>query len=116
MMTYLGRGGQYSECGFLGFNMKHPEIHNFAREMVRMYNSDDIYKLVECHDSFIWDHVRKKFELEKGVKNNNIGDHKKAHVQARSVLGMYYDHTKGPSRKSAGFSGENQMVLREGRK
>ena len=116
MMTYLGRGGQYSECGFLGFNMKHPEIHNFAREMVRMYNSDDIYKLIECHDSFIWDHVRTKFELEKGVKNNNIGDHKKAHVQARSVLGMYYDHTKGPSRKSAGFSGENQMVLREGRK
>ena len=116
MMTYLGRGGQYSECGFLGFNMKHPEIHNFAKEMVRMYNSDDIYKLIECHDSFIWDHVRTKFELEKGVKNNNIGDHKKAHVQARSVLGMYYDHTKGPSRKSAGFSGENQMVLREGRK
>ena len=116
MMTYLGRGGQYSECGFLGFNMKHPEIQNFAKEMVRMYNSDDIYKLIECHDSFIWDHVRTKFELEKGVKNNNIGDHKKAHVQARSVLGMYYDHTKGPSRKSAGFSGENQMVLREGRK
>ena len=46
--------------------------------------------------------------------NNNIGDHKKAHVQARSVLAMYYDHTKGPSRKRAGFSGENyQMVLRE---
>ena len=116
MMTYLGRGGQYSECGFLGFNMKHPEIQNYAKEMIRMYNSDDIYKLIECHDSFVWDHVRTKFELEKGVKNNNIGDHKKAHVQARSVLGMYYDHTKGPSRKSAGFSGENQMVLREGRK
>ena len=116
MMTYLGRGGQYSECGFLGFNMKHPEIQNYAKEMLRMYNSDDIYKLIECHDSFVWDHVRKKFELEKGVKNNNIGDHKNAHVQARSVLGMYYDHTKGPSRKSAGFSGENQMVLREGRK
>ena len=48
--------------------------------------------------------------------NNNIGDHKKAHVQARSILGMYYDHTKGPGRKNQGFSGENQMVLREGRK
>jgi len=107
---------QYSECGFLGFNMKHPEIQNYAKEMIRMYNSDDIYKLIECHDSFIWDHVRVKFELEKGVKNNNIGDHKKAHVQARSVLGMYYDHTKGPSRKNAGFSGENQMVIREGRR
>ena len=116
MMTYLGRGGQYSECGFLGFNMKHPEIQNYADEMLRMYNSDDIYKLIECHDSFVWDHVRIKFEEERDVMNNNIGDHKKAHVQARSVLGMYYDHTKGPSRKNQGFSGENQMVLREGRK
>jgi len=116
MMTYLGRGGQYSECGFLGFNMKHPEIQNYADEMLRMYNSDDIYKLIECHDSFVWDHVRIKFEEERDVMNNNIGDHKKAHVQARSVLGMYYDHTKGPSRKNQGFSGENQMVLRAGRK
>ena len=116
MMTYLGRGSQYSECGFLGFNMKHPEIQNYADEMLRMYNSDDIYKLIECHDSFVWDHVRIKFEEERDVMNNNIGDHKKAHVQARSVLGMYYDHTKGPSRKNQGFSDENQMVIREGRR
>ena len=116
MMTYLGRGGQYSECGFLGFNLKHPEIQNYADEMIRMYNSDDIYKLIECHDSFVWDHVRIKFEKERKVMNNNIGDHKKAHVQARSILGMYYDHTKGPARKNQGFSGENQMVLREGRR
>jgi hypothetical protein len=116
MMTYLGRGGQYSECGFLGFNLKHPETQNYAREMLKLYNSDEIYKLVETHDSFVWDHVRIKFELEKGVKNNNIGDHKKAHVQARSILGQFYDHTKGASRKAMGMSGENQMVLREGKK
>ena len=54
MMTYLGRGGQYSECGFLGFNMKHPEIQNYADEMLRMYNSDEIYNLIEC-DSYVWD-------------------------------------------------------------
>lgn len=42
MMTYLGRGQQYSECGFLGFNMKHPETINYATEMKRMYDSDDI--------------------------------------------------------------------------
>jgi len=107
---------QYSECGFLGFNMKHPEIQNYADEMLRMYKSAAIYKLIECHDSFVWDHVTIKFEEETDVVNNNIGDHQTAHVQARSVLGMYYDHTKGPSRKNQGFSGENQMVLRAGRK
>ena len=61
MMTYLGRG-QYSECGFLGFNMKHPEIQNYADEMLRMYNSDEIYNLIECHDSYVWDHVRKNLK------------------------------------------------------
>tara|TARA_A100001015_G_scaffold235362_1_gene267139 strand:- start:1626 stop:2120 length:495 start_codon:yes stop_codon:yes gene_type:complete len=35
MMTYLGRNNQYSECGFLGFNMKHPEIQNYAKENVK---------------------------------------------------------------------------------
>jgi len=114
MMTYLGRGNQYSECGFLGFNMKHPEIQNYADEMLRMYNTDEIYTLKEHHDSYVWDHVRITFEGKRRVKNLNIGDHKNAHVQARSVLGKYYDHTKGPTRKSVGYSGENQMVISRG--
>jgi len=116
MMTYLGRGSQYSECGFLGFNMKHPEIQNYADEMLRMYNTDEIYKLREHHDSYVWDHVRILFEGKRQIQNLNIGDKKNAHVQARSVLGKYYDHTKGPIRKSVGYSGENSMVISKGRK
>jgi len=110
MMTYMGRGNQYSECGFLGFNMHHPEIKNFAREMKRMYDEDEIYKLIEHHDSFVWDYVREKFELERGIKNINIGDGGKGHIQARCVLAEYYDHTKGPKRKSYGFSTENNTA------
>ena len=98
MMTYLGRGKHYSECGFLYFNLKHPEVKNYAIAMQEMYDTDEIYKLIECHDSFVWDHVRKKFE-KIGVKNHNIGDGKVGHVQARSILGSVYDHIKGPKRK-----------------
>ena len=105
MMTYLGRGNQYSECGFLGFNMKHPEITNYANEMKYMYDSDEIYNLNEQHDSYVWDHVRLKFEGKKQVKNLNIGDGKGGHVQVRSVLGKFYDHTKG-QRKITGRSKE----------
>ena len=115
MMTYLGRGNQYSECGFLGFNMKHPEIINYANEMKYMYDSDEIYNLKEQHDSYVWDHVRILFEGKRKIQNLNIGDKKNAHVQARSVLGKYYDHTKGPTRKSVGYSGENPMVISRGR-
>ena len=110
MMTYLGRGNQYSECGFLGFNMSHPEIKNYAREMQAMYTEDKLFKLIEWHDSYIWDYVRIKFENERGVMNKNIGDAKNGHVQARSCLGPIYDHTKGSTRKIQGFSGENKNL------
>jgi len=109
MLTYLGRGTQYSECGFLGFNMKHPETKNFAKEMKKMYDRDRVYSLTEWHDSWVWDHVRMLFEKNKDVKNFDIGDGKKSHVQARSVLGPIYDHTKG-KRKEQGFSGENNHL------
>jgi hypothetical protein len=98
MMTYLGRGKHYSECGFLYFNMKHPEVINYAIEMQKMYNEDLIYKEKEQHDSYIWDLVRKRFE-KNGVVNKDIGDGKVGHVQSRSILGPVYDHIKGPKRK-----------------
>ena len=48
---------------------------------------------------------RMKFEKERQTKNHNIGDNKTGHVQARSVLGPIYDHTKG-RRKLNGRSPE----------
>lgn len=99
MMTYLGRGNHYSECGFLYFNLKHPYVKKYAEEMQQMYNKDEVYKLIECHDSYVWDYVRKRHEKDYGTKNHNIGDGQKGHVQARSILGVVYDHIKGPKRK-----------------
>jgi len=106
MMTYLGRPN-YSECGFLYFNKLHPLTKEFAMEMQDMYNHDLIYEEKEQHDSYIWDVVRKRFEA-RGVKNHNIGDNKTGHVQARSVLGPIYDHTKG-NRKLSGKSPEARV-------
>ena len=91
MMSYLGRGTMYSECGYLYFNLNHPKIKEYAKEMKRMYDSDDLYKLQESHDSWVWDYVRKEFE-KTGVKNHNIGDkeavsytHLRAHETSRNV-------------------------------
>ena len=107
MMTYLGRPN-YSECGFLYFNMKHPDTQAYANRMKSLYDTDGIYNLKEQHDSFIWDYVRKEFE-NRGTKNFDIGDGKMGHVQARSILGTVYDHTKGPRRKAAGKSAEFKL-------
>jgi len=108
MMSYLGRGSNYSECGFLYFNMKHDQTRNYARYMKKMYDFNEIYSLSEYHDSYVWDYVRKVFESELKVKNNNIGDDKGGHVQARSILGTVYDHTKG-KRKLVGKSPEIKL-------
>jgi len=107
MMAYLGRGNHYSECGFLYFNLKHPDIKSYANRMLSLYNTDGIYNLKEQHDSYVWDYVRKEFE-NRGVRNHNIGDGKNGHVQARSILGPVYDHTKG-NRKLKGRSPEARV-------
>ena len=104
MMTYLGRGNNYSECGFLYFNLNHADTLAYANRMKSLYDTDGIYNLKEQHDSYVWDYVRKEFE-NRGTKNHNIGDGKPGHVQARSILGVVYDHTKG-NRKLKGRSGE----------
>ena len=104
MMSYLGRGNHYSECGFLYFNLRHPDTLAYANRMKHMYDTDGIYNLKEQHDSYVWDYVRKEFE-NRGTKNYDLGDGKSGHVQARSILGTVYDHTKG-ERKIKGRSKE----------
>ena len=104
MMTYLGRGNNYSECGFLYFNLNHADTLAYANRMKSLYDTDGIYNLKEQHDSYVWDYVRKEFE-NRSTRNHNIGDGKPGHVQARSILGVVYDHTKG-NRKLKGRSGE----------
>jgi hypothetical protein len=109
MMTYLGRGEQYSECGFLLWNLKHKDTQDYFKEMKNMYNNNLIYNEREQHDSYIWDLVRKKFERERNTMNIDIGDKIGGHVQARSILGSLYDHTKGPKRKQTGKSPEARV-------
>lgn len=118
MMTYLGRIGKWSECGFLYFNCKHPKTVEWAQRLHDVYTTDEIFDLQEWHDSYVVDQVRIEFEKEHGVKNHNIGWTSKnpnhlrfqrktaSHVQAWSVLGEIYDHCKG-ARKGDMKSPEN---------
>jgi len=109
MMSYLGRGNNYSECGFLYWNLNHKDTKDYAKVMKDMYSTDSVYKLIEKHDSYVWDYVRKRFENERNTLNNNIGDGKPGHVQARSILGEVYDHIKGPKRKQTLKSPESRL-------
>ncbi len=116
MMSYLGRYGLHSECGFLYFNLKHPFCKTYAKAMQELYDTDRVYDLQECHDSYVWDYVRIFFEQNFAVKNFNITKEQEieclrhqAHVQAISCLAPYYDHCKG-NRKEQGKSPENNKL------
>jgi len=48
LMSYLGRdnfppGGAYSECGFLGFNLKHPLILQYLNRVALIYKDGEIF-------------------------------------------------------------------------
>jgi len=118
MLTYLGRenpdlkdGGKYPECGFVGYNLNHPEIVNFANDWEKLYITDEVFSLLEWHDSYVFWHLSKQYRNEKKVKVNDIGYWKKVkghHVFINSELGLYIDHMKG-KRKNLGSSAKNDL-------
>ena len=118
MVTYLGRenpnlndGGKYPECGFVGYNLKHPEIQNFINEWEQLYVTDSVFKILEWHDSFVFWHLTKKFRNEKNIQVNDIGKWigvKGHHVFVNSQLGQYMDHMKG-DRKAKGSSTKKDL-------
>ena len=111
MLTYLGRerGNQaiYPECGFVGYNLNHPEVQNFINEWEQLYKTGDIFNLLEWHDSAVFWHLSKKYKTEKHITVNDIGYDAGVsghHVFVNSKLGMYIDHLKGDNRKRIGRS------------
>ena len=120
MVTYLGRenpklndGGKYPECGFVGYNLKHPEMQNFINDWEKLYVTDEVFKLLEWHDSYVFWHLTKKYRKESPyqIKVNDIGYWKGVkghHVFVNSELGEYMDHMKG-KRKKIGTSTRNDL-------
>ena len=110
MMTYLGRGKHYSECGFLYWNLKHPRTKEYARAMQNLYISDKMYKLPDQLDHHLYHNFLHHTFVQTllsydPIKNYHVVHGQVGHVQARSVLGPIYDHTKG-NRKKRGRSPE----------
>ena len=116
IMSYLGRTlfppqNPYSECGFLGFNLKHNMFDSFITRMIEVYSTGEIFSHQEWHDSWIWDEVRKEFE-NMGYKFKNIsGKYENTeHPFVNCGLQEYFDHLKGPKRKIIGKSHESDFI------
>lgn len=105
------RRPKFSECSFMGFNLKHPAIWNFLGRFVDLYRSDELFKQDQFHDSYLFDVIRRKFEKQ-GHRTFDIaaGAGKKSHhVFINSCLGACMDHMKG-NRKFNGGSDASELL------
>ncbi len=107
LMSYLGRKKPwYSECGFLGFNLRHKNFRDYINRMIEIYTSGEIFSLEQWHDSWIWDHVRNEFEEDRKINFKNISGkgYELDHPFINCGLEEFFDHLKGPLRKQEGKS------------
>ena len=107
MITYLGRGDRYHpECGWVGYNLRHPNARMFIHEFVLQYTEDRLFDLPEYHDSYVWSTVWKRYRDQDRFHNLNPEPDTKGfagHPFINSALGQYLDHVKG-KRKEEGHS------------
>lgn len=110
-LTYLGRDNNYSECGFVIYNLNHTINESFIGCWKNMYVSDNVFELPQWHDSFVFDTLRKSFESFQNITNNNLSPWGKNydHVFINSILGEYMDHMKG-DRKDHGKSRKEDIT------
>lgn len=108
LACYLGRREKYhSECGWVAYNRRHPELQNFMRDWRELYMSDRLFDLKEYHDSFVFDVLRRQYQ-ERGVQFYSLSPELPGkgpgHPFIASRLGEYMDHMKGSKRKALGHS------------
>lgn len=97
----------HSECGFVGYNLNRASTREFIAKFVQLYETDEVFKLKEWHDSWVFDWLRKS----NGNKCYPIPYTNITHPFNYSELGKYMDHLKG-ARKKLGISVEHPRLKR----
>lgn len=104
LVAYLARPN-HSECGIVGYNLRHPAMRTFLERFEKLYVNDLFFQEAEYHDAYLFDRLRRKFERY-GHRSHDMAEGAGLacrHVFVNSALGQYMDHLKG-ERKSRGRS------------
>ena len=106
------RRRNYSECGFVVYNLRHPETARLLAEFEAMYSQDLLFAEREFHDSYLFDVVRKRAHA-RGAYIHDIAEGigwRTSHVLINSRLGAFMDHMKG-DRKDQGTSRADDLIV-----
>jgi hypothetical protein len=127
-ITFVGRGKgsqTWPECGFYGLNMADPKCIEFVQRLEWMYENANIgiFKLEECHDSFVFGSILKEFkekypEIHDYSYNMYLKEARTGgggHPLINGVLGKWLDHLKG-DRKQLGKSLKRDLMVRRNEK
>ena len=102
----------YTECGFVAYNLRHPAVRGMLADFKAMYTRDLLFREQEFHDSWLFDVVRKRAE-RRGALSYDIAEGvgmRTRHVLINSRLGSFMDHLKG-GRKAEGASSAEELVV-----
>jgi hypothetical protein len=94
-ISYLGRKGKYSECGFVAYNLDRIETQKFLKDWEELHLNGEFINLSETHDSFTFDYVRKSFnnpDLFCDLNAHSITDKNPFN---NSLVGTHIAHAKG---------------------
>lgn len=96
LISYLPRAhNYYSECGFVGYDLRSPEVRDFIKAFVGLYTSREIFKHKQWHDCWAFDLMRKETKINAYPLPHGSNHH----PFINSVLGSYMDHLKGDRKK-----------------
>lgn len=94
ILGYLGRKGNYSECGFLAFNLNKKETKDFIEHWNKIYDGEFV-NISETHDSFLFDAVRKSFNKPDLFDDLNAHSKTNKNPFGNSRIGSHFWHGKG---------------------
>jgi hypothetical protein len=94
-ISYLGRKGKYSECGFVAYNLDRPETRKFLEDWENLYISGEFVNLQETHDSWTFDHIRKTFNNPNLFCDLNAHSTTDKNPFNNSLIGTHLVHAKG---------------------
>lgn len=95
MISYMGRPGKFSECGWIGFNLSHPDTRKFLDEWENLYLSGKFIELKETHDSYTFDVIRLSWNKPELFFNINSQAKTNKNPFSQSLIGSNIVHAKG---------------------
>jgi len=97
-ITYLGRPGEYDECGLVGYNLSNPIAREFINNFENQYLTG-LDHLRETHDSWVFFQLRLSYEDQEPFLDLNPNPINAKSPFNNSGINQVMVHTKGNAKE-----------------